>query len=222
MNSPEGYVKGTPYAMRNSSQYVTLNDNVFLDAPSIVASRINETAQSSLSGTRSFKTQVSYITLNENVSPVIDISSMGVICNANRVNGMSSLNASTITPTENAEGELNAMTYVTKRVNLKQPASSIKVMLDGFSPLSTDLKVMYKVLLNDESTPFDDVGYNFFNTDGSPDTVVDKDGKNFKEYEYTVEDLPEFTSFAIKIVGQAHNTSVVPLVSNLRAIALAT
>lgn len=135
---------------------------------------------------------------------------------------MSQLNASTITPTENAEGELNAMTYVTKRVNLKQPASSIKVMLDGFSPLSTDLKVMYKVLLNDESTPFDDVGYNFFNTDGSPDTVVDKDGKNFKEYEYTVEDLPEFTSFAIKIVGQAHNTSVVPLVSNLRAIALAT
>lgn len=222
MNSPEGYAKGTPYAMRNSSQYVTLNDNVFLDAPSIVASRINETQQSSLSGTRSFKTQVSYITLNENVSPVIDISSMGVICNANRVNGMSSLNASTITPTENAEGEMNAMTYVTKRVNLKQPASSIKVMLDGFSPLSTDLKVMYKVLLNDESTPFDDVGYNFFNTDGSPDTIVDKDGKNFKEYEYTVEDLPEFTSFAIKIVGQAHNTSVVPLVSNLRAIALAT
>ena len=222
MNSPESYVKGTPYAMRNSSQYVTLNDNVFLDAPSIVASRINEVNQSSLSGTRSFKTQVSYITLNENVSPVIDMSSMGVICNANRVNGMSSTNEQTITPTENAEGEMNAMTYVTKRVNLKEPASSIKVMLDGFSPLSTDLKVMYKVLLNDESTPFDDVGYNFFNTDGSPDIIVDKDGKNFKEYEYSIEDLPEFTSFAIKIVGQAHNTSVVPLVSNLRAIALAT
>ena len=218
MKSPEGYVKGTPYTMRNTSQYVTLNDNVFLDAPSIVASRINETQQSSLSGARSFKTQISYITLNENVSPVVDISSMGVICNANRINGLDSLNAQTITPTQNAEGELNAMTYVTKRVNLKQPASSIKVMLDGFSPLSTDLKVMYKILLNDESTPFDDVGYNFFNSDGSPDTTVEKDGKNFKEYEYTVEDLPEFTSFAIKIVGQSHNTSVVPLVSNLRAI----
>ena len=31
-----------------------------------------------------------------------------------------------------------------------------------------------------------------------------------------MEDLPEFTSFAIKIVGQSHNTSVVPLVSNLK------
>jgi hypothetical protein len=81
---------------------------------------------------------------------------------------------------------------------------------------------MYKILLNDESTPFDDVGYNFFNTNGSPNTTVEKDGKNFKEYEYSVEDLPEFSSFAIKIVGQSHNTSVVPLVSNLRAIALAT
>ena len=222
MKSPEGFVKGTPYTMRNSSQYVTLNDNVFLDAPSIVASRINETSQASLSGARSFKTQISFITLNENVSPVVDISSMGVICNANRINGLDSLNAQTITPTQNAEGELNAMTYVTKRVNLKQPASSIRVILDGFSPLSTDIKVMYKILLNDESTPFDDVGYNFFNTNGSPNTTVEKDGKNFKEYEYSVEDLPEFSSFAIKIVGQSHNTSVVPLVSNLRAIALAT
>ena len=83
---------------------------------------------------------ISFITLNENVSPVVDISSMGVICNANRINGLDSLNAQTIIPTQNAEGELNAMTYVTKRVNLKQPASSIRVILDGFSPLSTDIK----------------------------------------------------------------------------------
>ena len=105
---------------------------------------------------------------------------------------------------------------------LKTPATSIKVLADIFRPSTTDIKVMFKILKNDESTPFDDLGFEFFNSNGSPDTTVDNDARNFKEYEYTAEGLAEFSAFAIKIVGQAHNTSVVPLVSNFRAIALAT
>jgi diaminopimelate epimerase len=95
-------------------------------------------------------------------------------------------------------------------------------MLDGFRPSGTDLKVLYKVLENDNSTPFDDIGWRYFNTDGSPDIAVGNDARNFKEYNYTQEGLAEFSAFAIKIVGQSTNTSTVPLVSNLRAIALAT
>ena len=88
-------------------------------------------------------------------------------------------------------------------------------MLDGFRPSGTDIKVIYKVLENDNSTPFDDIGWNYFNTDGSPDIAVGNDARNFKEYNYTKEGLAEFLAFAIKIVGQSTNTSNVPLVSNL-------
>ena len=80
---------------------------------------------------------------------------------------------------------------------------------------------MYKIVKNDEETPIDDIGFEYFNTDGSPDTVVDNDERNFKEYEYTAENLPEFSAFMIKIVGQGSNTSKVPMVSALRCIATA-
>ena len=80
---------------------------------------------------------------------------------------------------------------------------------------------MYKLITSDETTPWDEKDWSFFNTDGSPDIAISNDGKNFKEYEYTAEELPEFVGFAIKIVGQSNNTSVVPLVSALRCVALA-
>ena len=59
------------------------------------------------------------------------------------------------------------------------------------------------------------------NSDGSPDVAVENDSRNFKEYEYTVNDLPEFSSVIIKIVGQGTNSSVIPMVSALRVMALA-
>ena len=44
--------------------------------------------------------------------------------------------------------------------------------------------------------------YNPFNLDGSPDTFIDPNVKYnaFSEYKYTAENLPQFTSFKIKVV----------------------
>ena len=119
------------------------------------------------------------------------------------------------------EGDNNAMVYVTRKVNLKTPATSLKVIADNFRPPSTDLKFMYKLIKADETTPLDDIGFEYFNTDGSPDKAIETDQRNFKEYEYTADDLPEFTGFVVKIVGQGQNSCVVPRVSALRCMALA-
>src|SRR5210317_2343062 len=113
------------------------------------------------------------------------------------------------------------MCYITKKVNLKAPASGLRVTADIFRPATTDVKVMYKIIKNDEESAIDDIGFEFFNSDGSPDTVIDADARNFKEYEFGVDDLPEFSGFIIKIVGRGYNTSTVPLVSALRCIAVA-
>jgi hypothetical protein len=162
---------------------------------------------------------------NPNVSPVIDIGSIGCIGIMNRINNINSLSdvptGVTYVASTEADGDNNAMTYMTRKVSLKNPASSLRVTVDFFRPPTTDLKVLYKVLNNDESTPFDDLGWRYFNTDGSPNVATEADARNFKEYEFSVESLPEFSAFAVKIVGQGTNTSVVPMISALRCIALA-
>ena len=219
MNSPEGYVNGTTYTRRTAGEIVALNDNVFFSYPSIVASRINE--QNEMSSNRSFKTALQLVSGNQNLSPVIDVSSIGALAIANRLNGLNSSDAETIAISSESEGEDNAMCYITKKVNLKAPASGLRVTADIFRPATTDVKVMYKIIKNDEESAIDDIGFQFFNTDGSPDITIDADARNFKEYEFSADDLPEFSGFIIKIVGRGYNTSVVPLVSALRCIAVA-
>ena len=223
MKSPEG-IGGTAYVKNNTAEFITLNDNHFLDQPAIVASPINETSE--MASVKSFTCTLQMQSPRQNLSPMIDVSSLGALGIMNRLNNIDS---STDVPTgityvdsTEPDGDNNAFVYCTRKVSLATPGTAVKVMLDGFRPSGTDLKVLYKVLENDNSTPFDDIGWRYFNTDGSPDIAIGNDARNFKEYNYTQEGLAEFSAFAIKIVGQSDNTSNVPLVSNLRAIALAT
>jgi len=221
--SPEGYINGSAYTKRLDNDFITLNDNAFFGFPSVVASSINESNE--MSGSKSFTVVLQMQSTNSNVSPVVDVSSIGVIAVGNRLNEINSASdlsiASDFVPSTESDADNNAMVYCTRKVNLKTPASTVKVIADFFRPPTTDLKVMYKVLTNDDSTPFDDLGWSYFNTDGSADITTERDARNFKEYEFTAENLPEFSAFAIKIVGQGTNTSVVPLVSALRCLALA-
>ena len=223
MKSPEG-VGGTAYSKTNTAEFITLNDNHFLDSPAIVASAINETNE--MASVKSFTCTLQMQSPRRNLSPMVDVSSLGALGIMNRLNNIDSsgdvaLGLTYVDSTE-PDGDNNAFVYCTRKVSLATPGTAVKVMLDGFRPANTDIKVLYKVLENDNSTPFDDIGWNYFNTEGSPDITVGNDARNFKEYNYSVEGLSEFSAFAIKIVGQSTNTSKVPLVSNLRAIALAT
>ena len=225
-NSPESTSLDTTYTLRDTNDFITLNDNNFFERPSIVASSINE--QEELTGgenTKSFECRLQLSTANQNLSPVIDVGTIGALGIMNRLNDIDSSNdvptGTTYVASTEPDGDNNAMVYVTRKVNLKNPATSLKVIADNFRPPETDLKFMFKILKNDETTPIDDLGFEFFNTDGSPDVSTEQDARNFKEYEYTADALPEFTGFVVKIVGQSSNTSIVPLVSALRCIALA-
>ena len=225
MNSPEGYSDRTAYSKRTSNEFITLNDNVFFGSPHIIASSTNEGASHLLQSEKSFTATLQLMTMNPNTSPVIDIGTIGAIAIGNRINSISSSSdvptGTTYVPSTEADGDNNAYIYCTRKVNLKTPASSIKVIADVFRPPTTEVEFMYKTLENDISTSFDDVDWKYFNTDGSPDSSIEADARNFKEYEFTVEDLPEFTAFAVKIVGKGTNTSVVPMVSALRCLGLA-
>ncbi|SVB98265.1 uncharacterized protein METZ01_LOCUS251119, partial [marine metagenome] len=209
MYSPEGYINGTVYQKNVANEVITLNDNVFFNSPSIVASQLNEDQE--MSSEKSFTAQIQMQSDNSNLSPIIDTGTIGCLAIANRLNnidsaaglkitGEQSLGAGTtyIASTE-PDGDNNTMVYVTRKVNLKTPASALRVVLDLFQPPTTDVKLMYKVLGNDDSTPFDDVGFQYFNHTGVSDWGagsdafgvggdgtaghMEHDSKNFKEYE---------------------------------------
>ena len=107
---------------------------------------------------------------------------------------------------------------------MQTPATAIRTYLDAVKFDSAEIQVMYKVLRSDDASDFDEIGWEYFNTTGIPDTTVNASVNNedFIERQYTVEGLPEFIAFAIKIRMQGTNTCEVPRMKDLRAIALAT
>jgi hypothetical protein len=211
-----------------------LNDNYEFDKPYIIASGINETNE--LSGRKSLELELSMSSTNSALSPIIDTGRMGVVTVANRVDNIDSSadvypTTDFVSSTQN-EGDNNAAIYFTKQVNIDQLATSLKVIVDVHRPSTSDVKVMFKLSKADESTDFDDVAYEFFNTDGSPDATIAPatTRSSFTEHQYTAgikndgtgDELGEFTGFQIKIVMQGTNCAAPPRLRALRVLALAT
>jgi len=67
------------------------------------------------------------------------------------------------------------------------------------------------------------------NSDGLPDKKVskvdtvgfDSEILDFREYEFTIDNLPSFRYFGIKLVGTSTNQAYPPRIKDLRVIALA-
>ena len=211
-----------------------LNENIDLDRTNIVASSVNEELE--LSSAKSLELKFSLFSDATNLSPVIDLDRASVILVANNLNEVDS--SSDVYPTADyvdsiePEGDQNACIYITKKVALENPATSLRVNFAANKKPSADIKVLFKILRSDDSFDFDELGYEYFNNDGSSDTNVNSSlsESDFQDYTYTagIKDdgigvtLGEFSQFAIKIVMQGTNAAQPPRVRDLRVIALAT
>jgi len=218
----------------DDEEVILTNENLDLDRTNIVASNVNE--QLELSSRKSFEIKFKMSTPATNVSPVIDLDRTSAILVANSINNIDS--SSDVYPTGDyvdstePDGDQNAAIYITKKVALENPATSIRVNFAANKTASADIKVLFKILRSDDSFDFDELGYEFFNTDGSPDSTVNASLRtsDFQDYSYSagVKDdgvgvsLPEFSQFAIKIVMQGTNAAQPPRIRDLRVIALAT
>ena len=212
----------------------TLNDNYEFDKPYMVTSAINEANE--LDSRKSLELRLTLRTNSPQLSPVIDSGRLGMVAVSNRINNIDS--SSDVFPTTDFvgsllnEGDENAAIYLTKQVNLETLARGLKVIAGVHRPASAEVKVMFKLLRADESTDFDDVSFEFFNTDGSPDKTVAPatTRTSFTEHTYTagVPDdgfgtpLDEFTAFQIKIIMQGTNCAAPPRLRSLRIIAMGT
>ena len=72
-------------------------------------------------------------------------------------------------------------------MHLQNPATALKVLLNGNIQAESDIKVLFKILPSASADDFDDLGYEFFNTTGGPDNAVNVSltPGDFQEYEYT-------------------------------------
>ena len=132
--------------------------------------------------------------------------------------------------------------FVSDRVDLKQPATSLKVLVAASVQPEADFRVFYRLFSADSSEvsqtyrPFP--GYKNMNDtdgDGFGDEIIDlskNDGRadafvspntfdKFSEYQFSVNNLEQFSGFVIKIVMISTNESYPVRLKDFRAIALA-
>jgi len=174
------------------------------------------------------KFNVTLGTTNPNISPIIDTARMSLLAISNRVDSISKMidiiDEDNYNDSTASDGDSNSSIYITKKINLNNPAESIKVFIDASVPTSNaNIEIYYKTLVETSGqSQFDDLSWVPFNNNGSSDSGIPAGGgSEFIEYEYSIENLNPFNSFAIKVVMKSTDTSRPPLIKNFRAIALA-
>ena len=87
--------------------------------------------------------------------------------------------------------------------------------------------MFFRLTGGEETRRIQDIEFTPFNVDGSSDTSVapssgdEVNDIDFKDYKFSVKDLPEFTSFQIKVVFRGTNSAYPARLKDFRAIALA-
>ena len=221
---------------------VEINNQNELSTPRLVASERNESTRlTDLPKNKSFTVGLTLSSLDSNLSPVIDTQNSAIVYGRNRLNN----------PVEDytfdgdvklVEGDSHSAVYVTNKVTLRQPATSLKVLVGAYRHSSADFRVLYQLFRADSSDVEQSFelfpGYdNLRDTDGDGfgDTIIDetknsgradafvssnRDGE-FSEYQFSIDELEQFTGFRIKVVMSGTNEAKAPRFKDFRAIALA-
>ena len=120
--------------------------------------------------------------------------------------------------------------YVTKEVGINNPGTSIDVRTTVNLTDVDNIKIFYKIREASSSVNFEDANWIPFNQDGNPDFAnlatptnsisgqFEKQ-EDYQELQFSASDLPEFTSFAIKVIMKTDNPAYVPKIQDLRAVA---
>ena len=180
------------------------------------------------------------VTTDSRISPVIDGQRVSTILSSNRVNDVIT-NIATDSRVNGVFTDPTACQYISKEIVLENPATSLKVILDAHINNYSDIRVLYAISNEDGFNPIfvPFPGYANLNSrgqiidpannDGQSDSFVSKTQSfgfdsgsiEFKEHTFSVDQLPSFRSYRIKILLTGTMQTYVPRVKDLRVIALA-
>ena len=223
---------------------ISVQNNVVtsFEVPLLAASDVNVQKSLVPNGiTNGLTINTQFSTNDPNLSPYIDVTD----CTTNLVRARlnNPIDNYAEDPRVNFDvGDPHSAIYISRRVDLENPASSLKVLTTAYRDETADMRVLYKIFGAD-STGATEPTWELFpgfpnmrdtTGNGFGDEVIDT-SKNeglpnrrvrpsllgeFLEYEYEINDLEEFTSFQIKIVFSGTNEAKAPILDNIRAIAL--
>jgi hypothetical protein len=165
---------------------------------------------------------------NSHISPVIDTARNSVITIENLINNDT-------TNETDAEGGNSIARYITRRVNLKDgfDATDLNVHLTAIREAGSTITVYYKVLSQFDTDTFDNRPWTEMGEISNLNSVSGSDADiEYLELEFSPAGINanyisnlvtynSFKTFAIKVVMTSANTTRVPLIRDLRVIALA-
>lgn len=106
--------------------------------------------------------------------------------------------------------------YVTKKIQLANPSTFLKIRFGAIIPLESEIRVFYKLGLVGSAEDFSTVEYRIANF--TPQRANDD---VFKNVEIDIPNLPEFDSLVFKVAFKSDNSTMVPQMRELRIIACA-
>jgi hypothetical protein len=222
---------------------ISLNSTTYFATPKAVYSEVNEERLiNGVPGNRSLTFDFLMSTNDSRVSPVIDTINTSAILTSNLINNP--VGIETVTSyafdrnVRSLYDDTHSTVYISKPVRLQLSANSLKVLLTASRNSSNDIRILYQLFRDD--SPNDSQSYTLFPgysnysvdgngikkvtnsslNDGSEDSFLQQGSQSkFADYEYSVDDLPNFNAFAIKVVMAGTNQATPPVISSLRAIA---
>jgi len=217
-----------------ASSYTTINDNdnYYFGEEQVILSRTNEV--NALGSEQSNQIRVTMSSSSEFLSPVLDLSRTHSVYVDNIIN------ANTLNENTASSGALTNK-YISKPITLAegQDAEDLLVIITGYRPPTSDIKIWAKILNSEDGEAFDDSPW--IEMEKVDDSIYSSaaDLDDFKEFsfkfastnltgtngevQYTNSQGITFTGFkyfSIKIGLSATNSAVVPRVADLRALAL--
>ena len=221
------------------STNIIVNEVNEFDRVNVIATSRNETAN--LSGAKSLEFKLDLSTVNNQVSPVIDLQRVGVYAGINIIdNPDSDISSVGTISTGRTVGVLTGAAnkplrqtsetdpydgtglakHITTPVGLENPAKGLKIIAGALRPASADFDVYWRTATD---------GVNIFDQDWtyvSASTFPAADENNYREYRWIVGGdtgtMNPFTIYQVKIVMRSNNAAKVPIFKDLRVIALVT
>ena len=222
-------------------EQIALNKDNYFDSMRMVCSSINEeTFLDNLPGNKSLTVGLNMSTSDTRISPGLDLDQVAMVLTSNRVNQPITdyANDSRVNTTKD---DPNNFFYVTKNVRLENPGTSIQVLLDAYLTENSDIRAFYALdqekLEDAIFIPFP--GTNNFLPNGSITNPAKSNGSTdvrtpktndhnpnaplslYRELKFSIDNLPLFSSFRIKLIGTSTNQAQPPFIKNFRALGLA-
>lgn len=215
----------TAYQKDASFNDIFLFENNVFNAPRLVANAANEAAELG-AGVRSMTIRASMTTDGSRVSPVIDMQRASMFLVNNVIDNQDSAATSgfnvplNFVPETDPTSGSSAAKHVTTPITLEEDAVGLKVILAANRPSQASIDVYYRVAADGDVL----ADQNWVLATQEAAVPSDQNRSIFRQYEYLIGGqggaLLPFTEFQLKIVMNSTNSSRVPIIRDLRAIAL--